>query len=146
VVEVSDISSGQLKPTVVYKTSGSISSSNIMLSPDETMLYVINTQGDTVTAMFFNISTGALSKGCKSVRVRGESSDWSYLAGLGLVNQTGNGGGVYVAEFGSNSGIALLNLTMKGQKCSLQEANGSPFPDSRTTGLLSIGTFPPRSF
>jgi hypothetical protein len=146
VVEVSNISSGQLTPTVVYKSSGSISSSNIMLSPDETLLYVINTQGDTVTAMFFDKTAGTLSKGCKSVRIRGESSDWSYLAGLGLVNQTGNGGGVYVAEFGGSSGIALLNLTMKGQKCSLQEAKGSPFPDSRSVGLLSIGTFPPRSF
>jgi 6-phosphogluconolactonase (cycloisomerase 2 family) len=35
VVEVSDISSGKLAPTVVYTSKASISSSNIMLSPDQ---------------------------------------------------------------------------------------------------------------
>ncbi len=63
VVEVSDISSGKLTKTVMHKTNASISSSNIMLSPDETLLYVINTQGDTVSAIFFDKTTGNLSAG-----------------------------------------------------------------------------------
>jgi 6-phosphogluconolactonase (cycloisomerase 2 family) len=146
VVEVSDISSGKLTPTVVHKTKTSISSSNVMLSPDETLLYVINTQGASVSAIFFDKTTGTLSGGCKSGRVKGESANWSYLAGLALASQTGNGGGVYVAEFGSPSGIALVSLTVTGQKCSLQEVKGSPFVDTHSQGLLSIGTFPPRSF
>ncbi len=60
VVEVSDISSGKLTPTVVYGGKGSISSSDVMLSPDESVLYVINTQGASVTAFFFNTATGVL--------------------------------------------------------------------------------------
>jgi hypothetical protein len=146
VVEVSDISSGKLTPTVLYTGNKSINSSNIMLSPDETVLYVVNTQGASVTAFFFNASTGVLSLGCKSKTVSGQSANWSYLAGLGFPSQKGNGGGVYVAEYGSTSGVALLGLTVNGQTCSMQEVKGSPFTDPNSLGLLSIGTFPPRSF
>ena len=146
VVEVSDISSGQLTPTLVHTSTASISSSNVMLSPDETILYVVNTQGAAVTALFFDKSTGGLSRGCTSPAIRGLSAQWSYLAGLALVNETGNGGGVYVAEFGSTSGIALVSLNVSGQKCALQEVTHSPFVDPNTTGLLSIGAFPPRAF
>jgi hypothetical protein len=146
VVEVSDISSGKLTSTVVYGGAGSISSSNVMLSPDESVLYVINTQGAAVTAFFFNTATGVLSGGCQSATVSGQSADWSYLAGLGLASQTGNGGGVYVAEFGAPSSIALLSLAVSGQTCTMQEVPGSPFADPNSQGLLSIGTFPPRSF
>jgi len=146
VVEVSDISSGQLTPTLVHTSTAAISSSNVMLSPDETVVYVINTQGAAVTALFFDKSTGGLSKGCTSPPIRGLSANWSYLAGLALVNKTGNGGGVYVAEFGSTSGIALVNLSVSGKKCALQEVTHSPFVDPNTTGLLSIGAFPPRAF
>ena len=53
-VEVSDISSGKLTKTTIYKSTASISSSNILLSPDETILYVVNTQGATVSALFFD--------------------------------------------------------------------------------------------
>jgi 6-phosphogluconolactonase (cycloisomerase 2 family) len=146
VVEVSDISSGQLTPTVVHTSTGSISSSNILLSPDETMLYVVNTQGAAVTAFFFDKSTGGLSRGCTSPAIRGLSAQWSYLAGLALASETGNGGGVYVAEFGSTSGIALVSLSVSGKKCALDEVTHSPSVDPNTGGLLSIGAFPPRAF
>lgn len=146
VVEVSDISSGRLTPTILYTGNKSISSSNIMLSPDETVLYVVNTQGASVSAFFFNASTGVLSAGCTSKTVSGQSANWSYLAGLGLASPTGNGGGVYVAEYGNPSAIALVSLTVTGQACSMQEVTGSPFTDGNSLGLLSIGRFPPRSF
>jgi len=146
VVEVSDISSGQLTPTVVYTSKASISSSNIMLSPDETLLYVVNTQGASVGVMFFDKTTGTLSPGCTVGRVNGESANWSYLAGLGLISQTGNGGGVYLAEFANPSAIAMVELNSSGGKCSLHEVPQSPFADPGSAGLLSIGTFPPRSF
>ena len=145
-VEVSDISSGKLTKTVVHKSAASISASNIMLSPDETLLYVINTQGDSVSAINFDKTTGKLSGGCTSGRIKGVSASWSYLAGMGLISQSGNGGGVYVAEFGTASGVAMVNLTTTGGKCSLVEASTSPFADPHTLGLLSIGTFPPRAF
>jgi hypothetical protein len=146
VVEVSDISSGQLTPTIVHTSTAGISSSNIMLSPDETVVYVINTQGGAVTALFFDKSTGGLSGGCTSPAIRGLSANWSYLAGLALANETGNGGGVYVAEFGSTSGIALVRLSVSGKKCALEEVPQSPFVDPNSAGLLSIVAFPPRAF
>jgi hypothetical protein len=146
VVEVSDISWGRLAPTTVYRTHSGISSSNVLLSPDETILYISNTQGDVVTASFFDKNTGEITKGCKSGRLRGYVSDWSYLGAMALQHISGNGGGVYVAEFGGPSGIAELNLTANGATCSLKEAPGSPLSDDYSFGLLSTGRFPPRSF
>jgi hypothetical protein len=145
-IEVSDISSGKLAQTVVYQSPASINSSNIMLSPDETLLYISNTQGDRITAAFFDSQTGTLTKGCVSDLLRGYSFAWSYLAGLGLASATGTGQGVYVAEFGSPSSIAEIRLTVSNGSCSLAEAPGSPIADPDSDGLLSITTFPPRSF
>jgi 6-phosphogluconolactonase (cycloisomerase 2 family) len=145
-VEVSDISSGKLTKTKAFNSAVSINSSTLMLSPDETLLYVIDTQGAAVSALSFNKTTGTLSTGCTSPALSGQSANWSYLVGIGMISQTGNGGGVYVAEFGSSSGIATVALSSTGQKCSLQEAQGSPASDPLSPGLLSIGTFPPRSF
>jgi hypothetical protein len=146
VVEVSDISSGRLAATKVYRTYSGISSSNVLLSPDETILYIGNTQGDAVTASFFNKTTGAITQGCKSDRLTGYGTAWAYLGEIALQQITGNGGGVYVAEFGAPSGIAVLNLTVSGSTCSLLEAPDSPVSDEYSRGLLSIGRFPPRSF
>src|ERR1700728_1872772 len=145
-VEVSDISSGKLTKTTIYKSTASISSSNILLSPDETILYVVNTQGATVSALFFDKNSGKLSAGCTSGPLAGLSQNWSYLAGAVLMSKSGNGGGVYVAEFGTGSGIATFPLIFAGQNFSLREARGSPTADPNTPGLLSIGSFPPRSF
>lgn len=146
VVEVSDISSGLLTKTVVYQTLG-LSSSNVMLSPDETLLYFVSTQGDRVGAAFFDKNTGKIASGCVSGLLRGYVQNWSYLAGLTLAENTGTGGEVYIAEFGSPSSIAEVRInSLGGGRCSLQEAPNSPASDSYSPGLLSIGTFPPRSF
>jgi hypothetical protein len=146
VVEVSDISSGQLTKTIVYHLGSAISSSNIMLSPDETLLYISNTQGDRITAAFFDKSTGVLTKGCTSGNLKGYVTDWSYLAGLTLQKTTGTGGTVYVAEFGAPSSIGVVEVTSQSGKCTLKEASGSPVSDPNSPGLLSIGTYPPRPF
>jgi hypothetical protein len=144
VVEISDISSGKLTKARVHASTASISSSNVLLSPDETLLYVVNTQGAAVTALFFNKTTGTLIPGCTSDPIRGHSTDFSYLAGPALMSPTGNGGGIYVAEF--PSGIARMKLKVKGKTCSWREVPQSPLEDSKAAGLLSIGTYPPRSF
>lgn len=146
VVEVSDISSGLLTKTLVYESVGGINSSNIMLSPDETLLYVAATQGDKLGASFFDPKTGKLSPGCASDLLAGYSVDWSYLAGLALATNTGTGGEVYIAEFGAPSSIAMVRVNSMGGKCYLHEAVGSPVQDPYSSGLLSIGSFPPRSF
>jgi len=146
VVEVSDISSGKLTPTIVYNLGNAINSTNIMLSPDETLLYISNTEGDSASAAFFNPSTGALTTGCTSGSLRNYVSSWSYLASLGTETTTGNGGVLYVAEFGSASGIAMLAVSSSAGQCTLTELQNSPIADPYSPGLLSITTFPPRSF
>lgn len=145
-IEVSDISSGRLTATTVYQTALSINSSNIMLSPDETLLYAVDTQGDRLSAAFFDKGTGVLSHGCSSGLIRGYSQNWSYLAGLAFATNTGTGGEVYVAEFGAPSSIAMIRVNSAGGRCSLQEVPGSPVADPNSQGLLSIASFPPRSF
>ena len=145
-IEVSDISSGKLSKTVVYQSHGGISSSNVMLSPDETLLYISNTQGDRITAASFDSRSGTVKKGCVSGLVRGYSSAWSYLGGLALASPKGNGRGVYAAEFGVPSSIAEIRVNVTNGACSLAEVPGSPVLDTNSPGLLSIATFPPRSF
>lgn len=145
-VEVSDISSGQLTATKVYHSAISINASNIMLSPDETLLYVVDTQGDRLSAAFFDKSTGEVSPGCTSGLLKGYVQNWSYLGGLALATNTGTGGEVYVAEFGAPSSIAMIRVNSAGGQCSLQEAAGSPVADPNSPGLLSVAGFPPRSF
>jgi hypothetical protein len=139
ILEVSDISSGKLTRTKVYGSKNGISSSNILLSPNEKVLYVVDTQGDAVTAFAFEKNTGTLRYGCTSTLIRGQSSSWSYLAHAALVSDSGTGGGVYVAEFGGTSGIALIHFNVANGKCTLQEDPASPFVDPNSTGLLSIG-------
>jgi 6-phosphogluconolactonase (cycloisomerase 2 family) len=141
---VSDLSSGKLGKTTVYSSTASISSSNVILSPDESLLYVVNTQGATVTVLFFDKATGKLAAGCTSDTIRGHSTNWSYLAGVALGSNTGDGDGVYVAEF--PSGIARLKLKLKGKTCEMHEAVQSPFKTKNAAGLLSIGAYPPRAF
>ena len=145
-VEVSDMSSGKLAKTVVYGSGAAINSSNLMLSPDETLLYVSNTQGDRVSAAFFDKRTGKVSAGCISNRLKGYGTDWAYLGSLAVANPSGSGGAIYVAEFGPDSGIGIVLVSVSGTACSLVEWPKSPVLDPNSTGLLSITSFPPRSF
>lgn len=147
IIEVSDISSGKLAPTVVYHFGRKgISSSTVRLSPDETMLYIVNTQAARLTAAFFDKTTGTLTKGCISGLLRGYVKHFSYLGGLALQKNTGTGGSVYIGEFGGDSGIAVVDVQSGSGTCTLQESSNSPVADPNSVGLLSVGTFPPRSF
>ena len=146
VVEVSDISSGKLTPTVVYKLGHDQSSANIWLSPDESLLYVANTQGGEVEAAFFDKTTGAVSKGCVSKVLRGFANKWAYLATLATDTTTGTGNVVYVAEYGAPGLIGVVDVTVNGSECTLTEATKSPVTDITSPGLLSIGVYPPRPF
>jgi len=73
-------------------------------------------------------------------------TNWSYLGGLSLQDTTGTGGAVYVAEFGGPSSIGMVQVKSAGGKCTLKEAPSSPIADPNSPGLLSIGSFPPRTF
>lgn len=146
VVEVSDIQTGKLGTTVVYNLGSAINSSNILLSPDETLLYISNTEGDTITAAFFDSSTGKLSPGCTSGKLRGYGPAWSYTAELALGSNTGTGNTVYVAEFGAPSYVGMVAVSSTGAACTLTELPQSPAVDADSPGLLSIESFPPLSF
>src|SRR5580658_6734997 len=149
IVEVSDISSGKLAPTAVYHLGNELNSSNILLSPDETLLYISNNQSGTITAAFFNKTTGKLTKGCATRSLKDFATDWVYLGALGLEKTTGTGGVVYVAEFAApleSSSIGIVNVKSTGGTCTLKEASVSPASDPNSQGLLSIGVFPPRPF
>jgi 6-phosphogluconolactonase (cycloisomerase 2 family) len=139
-VEVSDVSSGKLATTVPYTSGASISSSNILLSPDETILYISDTQGDRVSIAFFDASSGTVTPGCTSSILKGYSSNFSYLGGLAVASSTGNGGGVYVGEYGAPA-IAMIQVNVAGGKCTMKEAPGSPITDPNGVGLISIGNF-----
>jgi hypothetical protein len=153
-VEVSDISSGKLTPTAQY-TVGTptnavgqgLSSAAVRLSPDESLLYVSNDDGGTVSAAFFDKQTGRITRGCTSPTLRYFYNPWGYVGSLATRDATGTGGLLYVAEFGfTGSYIGFLEVQSDGVTCTLSEAAASPVQDSFTSGLLSIQVFPPRPF
>jgi hypothetical protein len=152
VVEVSDLSSGKLAPTVMYvipqqpsNTIGqSLSSSTLRLSPDESLLYIGNTPVPYVIAAFFNKTTGKVSAGCTSPALNLFYNPWSYVGSLQTRDTTGTGNVLYVAEFGSSIGV--LTVTSTGTACTLTESPSSPVEDELSPGLISIQVFPPRPF
>jgi len=147
VVEVSDISSGKLTKTVVYDHLGSnLNSVSVRLSPDESLLYIGNTQGGEITAAFFDKTAGTLSKGCSSAVLQGFGSTWAYIGTIVTENNTGTGGAVYAAEYGAPSSIGIVEVKSSGGKCTLTESSKSPAMDATSSGLLSIGVYPPRPF
>jgi 6-phosphogluconolactonase (cycloisomerase 2 family) len=145
-VQVSDISSGKLEPTVVYQNVGpGNGSAGIWLSPDESLLYIANFSNGTstttnqITAALFDKNTGTVSTGCTApLRVNG------FEAGLATATTTGLGGTLYVAEPEINIGI--VHVAASNGSCTLQEASKSPASDPHTITLESIGVFPPRPF
>jgi hypothetical protein len=150
-VEVSDLSSGKLAPTVMYivgETTNAIgpgvNSSTVRLSPDESLIYIGNSQNGYVAAAFFNKTTGTVAAGCSSQQLTNFYNPWSYVGSLQTRDTTGTGNVLYVAEFGSSIGI--VNVTSTGTACTLTEAAGSPVTDNSSPGLLSIQVIPPRPF
>lgn len=145
-VEVSDISSGKLQPTVVYQNVGpGNGSAGIWLSPDESVLYIANFSNGTstttnqITAALFDKTTGTVSIGCSApLRVNG------FEAGLATAETTGTGSTLYVAEPEINIGI--VQVAESDGSCTLQETKKSPASDPHTITLESIGVFPPRPF
>jgi hypothetical protein len=145
-VEVSDISSGKLTQTVLYNVGTAGNSASVYLSPDETLLYIANTGDGRVTAAFFNATTGKITPGCTSDRLKDFDNTWTFLDSPVTQLNTGTGSVLYLGEWGNPSGIAMVNVTSTGSTCTLTEATGSPVKDPNSTSLLSIGVYPPRQF
>jgi hypothetical protein len=146
-VEVSNISSGKLKPTVDYDSLGSGKNSNNMwLSPDESLIYVSNNQSGQITALFFDKKTGKVSYGCISPALKGFNSTWFTNTGVTTEDTAGTGAVLWLAEEGSASSIGIVNVTSTGKKCTLKEAARSPAKDPNSQNLESLTGYPPRSF
>ena len=144
-VEVSNISSGQLTPTIAYALGPTWNSGSVLLSPDDTILYVGNDSAGQVTAAFFNSATGVVSKGCTSNTLNGFYTNFSYVGQVQLQLSTGQGGMIYVPEFGSSgtSYIGMLQLASTGATCTLTESPNSPVADTKQgAALLSIAVYP----
>jgi 6-phosphogluconolactonase (cycloisomerase 2 family) len=140
-VEVSDISSGKLMPTAVYSNIGSGSGSEaIWLSPNETLLYISNFSSSQVTGARFDVVTGAVTTGCISSPLKGNS----FEAGLATANTFGTGGTLFVAE--PETLIGIVEVGGSGGNCTLTESPRSPAHDTNTITVESIGVFPPRPF
>jgi hypothetical protein len=148
-VEVSDISSGKLTPTLVYDLGPGWNSSSVRLTPDESMIIVTNNSGGAVTALRFNKVSGKIASGCTSGPLSGFYTSWSYAGAAALQLPTSLGGLIYVPEFGSNgfSSIGVVQLNSTGKSCTLSELSTSPIVDNNdASALLSIGIYPVRPF
>jgi 6-phosphogluconolactonase (cycloisomerase 2 family) len=152
-IEVSSLASGTLGKTKVYTVGTGVDAGYIRLSPDESLLYIANSEGGSVTAAFFNRNTGVVTPGCASPTLRSFNSR-PWLGSVVTRDTAGTGGVVYVAEFGRDhleinhglsSQVGILTVTSNGSSCSLTETATSPV-DLSTPGVLSIGVFPPRPF
>ena len=153
-VEVSDISSGHLTPTKLFTISNKgsvvgpgVNSGSIRLSPDQTMIFVGNSDGGSVAGAFFDTRTGRVSGGCTTAPLAGFYNPWAFVGSVVTRDNTGTGGVLYVAEYGfAGSYIGILNIASDGSNCTLTESAASEVPASLSDGLLSIAVYPPRSF
>ncbi len=160
-LEVSDISSGHLTTTIPYTLGGStnavgpsvraklsgINSASVRLSPDESLIFISNNEVGSVSAAFFNRTTGRVSGGCSSPSLAGFYNPWAFSGSIATRDNSGTGGVLYVAEYNTDgSSIGVLNIASNGTLCGLTESSASQVPDPLSPGLLSIATYPPRSF
>jgi 6-phosphogluconolactonase (cycloisomerase 2 family) len=143
-VEVSDISSGKLTPTVLYDNLGAgKGSENVLLSPNGGLLYITDAVSSQVTAAKFSETSGKVSAGCVSTALKGL---FDVLGGLALDTTTGTGDVVYVAEAYSPSYIGMLSVSSSQTQCTLTEPSTSPVVDPDGYYVTPIAVWPPRPF
>jgi sugar lactone lactonase YvrE len=153
-VEVSDISSGKLTTTVNYggpdQTMGSgLAANNVVLSPDETLLYISDNLSGQVTAAYFDKTDGTLTLGCISKALTGLGTNWTFSSALATAGTSGTGSVIWVAEDGlgvSQSSIGMVEVTSRGGQCSLTETANSPAADPGSLNLCWLNAFPQRPF
>lgn len=143
-IEVSDVSSGKLKPTVVYNLGSAWNSGDVQLSPSNSWIFVTNSSGGRVTAGFFDKTTGKVSSGCSTGPLNRFYDSWLYAGGATLQLGAANNGYLYVPEFGASgfSSIGVVQVTVQGRQCTLSELSSSPVvDDSDPASLLSIAAY-----
>src|SRR5262249_47124698 len=142
-IEVSDISSGKLATPVLYEMP-QLNSANVLLSPDESLLYIVNNGSGQVSAAFFNSATGVVSPGCVSPPMRYFAKKWSFSSELATATDSGTGERLYVTEFGAPSYFGVMNVQSNGVQCTLQEDVQSPILDPNSGALISFSAYTPQ--
>jgi len=141
-IEVSDISSGKLTPTVLYENLGAGEwSSSALLSPNGDLLYIADYESNQVSAAKFNETSGHVAEGCVSAGLSGPLRAW--VLSLGMSSTSGTGGVIYVAGQGGPF-IDMLSISSVGKQCTLTENASVSDPD--TGAGLFIAVWPPRPF
>jgi hypothetical protein len=148
-VEVSAILSGNLTPPRLYNSLGTgTDSTNVMLSPSDTLLYITDQKSAQVTAARFKPANGAVSFDCISPALVGS---FVVPGNLALETTSGTGDVVFVAQgdadsMGGNE-IGALAVTVTPGTCTLTGLpSGYPVSVSGAFGLQSIAVYPPRPF
>lgn len=159
-VEVAEISSGKLRRTIDFggknhingSLGSAVNSTNVWLSPDETLLYISNSTSGQVTAARFDKVTGVVTKGCTSGPLKGYPADWFFTFQMATGSTSGTGSPLYVVEQGFhaqeylNSYIGVVNVMENGQSCELSESVNSEVLDPHGSVLSSFAAYPPRAF
>ncbi len=134
-----------------YTLGTNVDAGTVRLSPDGTLLYMVNSESGTVTAAFFNTATGLLTPGCTSAPLQGFNTR-PWYGQVVTRDTTGTGKVLYVAEFGRyideqtpRSAIGILTIAVNGNKCTLTESPNSP-QVLTWPGALSLGAYPPRPY
>jgi hypothetical protein len=131
-----------------------IHSKNVWLSPNGLFIYVTNTESHQITTVAYVEPFGlSLATGCTSGHTNPTLlHPGSYVkpGEIQTVSPTiGTGSGLYVAEYGDPSEVALLAVDVAG--CT-EETTPSPVPDTSSNyvtqvfGSWSLNAWPPRLF
>ena len=150
-VEVSDISSGKLTPTVDYggahHSNGDLgagtSSNSAILSSDETHIYVSNVLSGQLTVLGFDPATGAVTPGCISSPLNGFGAGFAATGQIAAAGVKDGKDVVWVSEDGNGaaSGIGIVEVTFNGATCTASESPASPASDPNSTNLRSLTAF-----
>ena len=150
-IEVSDISSGKLTPTVDYgggnhsngDLGAGISSNSAVLSSDENHIYVSNVLSGQVTVLGFDPATGAVSPGCISTPLKGFGGGFDATGQIAAAGVENGKDVAWVAEDGNGgpSGIGILDIAFDGATCTVNESPASPAGDPNSGNLRSLTAF-----
>ena len=150
-IEVSDISSGKLAPTVDYgggnHSNGDLGqglgSNSAVLSSDETHLYVSNPFSGQVTVLGFDAATGVVSPGCISAPLNGFGTRFTATAQIAAAGVENGKDVVWLAEDGSGltSGVGIVQIAFDGASCTATESSASPASDPNSVDLKSLSAF-----
>jgi hypothetical protein len=150
-IEVSDISSGKLAPTVDYGGANhsngdlgpGISSNSAILSLDETRVYVSNVLSGQVTVLGFDAATGIVSPGCISAPLKGFGSRFTATGQIAAAGLENGKDVAWLAENGRNptSSVGIVQIAVDGASCTATESPASPATDPNSEELKSLAAF-----